>query len=101
MRKHLFFVMLGCVITTTAGGQPNVSERARNLSRQILSDIHGAAYYADAKILADLIKRGDRVGRDDENNAVEVIRLLLRGCSANSEATAEQLAATLAAMGVR
>ena len=48
------------------------NDRATKLAEQVLDDFRGAGFYADSKILADIIRSGSQTNRDDERNAVEI-----------------------------
>jgi hypothetical protein len=76
---------------TESRNQSTEAEReaaARRLAEQIIDDFRGAGFYADPKVLADLLKPRTAEGgldadpdaqrKDDEAAAIEVIRLVLR-----------------------
>jgi hypothetical protein len=78
--------------------------QAQQLAKTIMDDLRGAGYYADPKTLADMIRRGANTGSDDERNAVEIIRLLLRMYSTGTpqqDQVEKRLADLLESMGVR
>ena len=78
------------------------NDRATKLAEQVLDDFRGAGFYADSKILADIIRSGSQTNRDDERNAVEVIRLALRmlGGGQSREQMIKVLANTIRGFGV-
>jgi hypothetical protein len=52
--------------------------KAAKLAKEILSDLRGAAYYADPKVLAPRLRTGtEATAPKDEEAAVEVIRKIL------------------------
>ena len=81
----------------------SATERAARLAARVLDDLRGAGYYADPKILADVIRTGDRTTPADEQNAQELIRLMLRMCSKgdSQDQVKEGVAAALNGFGIR
>ena len=76
--------------------------RATKLAEQVLDDFRGAGFIAVLKILADIIRGGSQTNRDDEQNAVDVIRLALRmlGGGQSREQMIKVLASAIRGFGV-
>jgi hypothetical protein len=71
--------------------------RAHELARNILDDFRGAGYYADPKILSGLIRVEGNTDSDNEQRAIEIIRLMLRayGNGKPQEQVMEELTSAL------
>jgi hypothetical protein len=71
--------------------------RDRELARDILDDFRGSGYYADPKILGGLIRDEGKTDSDNEQRAIEIIRLLLRayGNGKSQEQVMEELTSAL------
>ena len=80
------------------------NQKATEMARNILDDLRGSAYYADTKVLADLLQ--SYVGTEHSAQAaVEILRrLLYKYASARPPANAqeiEELAEQLQSYGVQ
>jgi hypothetical protein len=81
----------------------SATERSVRLAAEILDDLRGSGYYADPRILADVIRADDQTTHSDEQNAQELLRLMLRMWSGgdSQDQVKQCVVAALKGFGIR